>query len=525
MVVVEFDYKDFKEIFKAEKQRIIDSLTEIGAPVEVDSETGKLFVEVTPDRPDWYSVLGLARAIRSYHRNANEKYVVDKGEWKVIVDKKVSKIRPYTVDVVIKGLELDDLKIKDMVLLQEKLLATLGRRVKRFGIGIYPLDKIKFPVKYTTMKPEDIVYQPLTFPKKANAREILKNHPKGQEYGYIIEDHDEFPVYVDADNEIMALIPIVNSENTGKVDETTENIFIEVSGNDMIGIQQALNVLVCHFIDLGGKAYDVEVEYEDGKIRTPSLEYKKVDLKTNKVKDVLGIEITQEDIGKMLGKMGYVSDKNDIYIPPYRTDILSDVDIIEDIAIVYGYNNFNPTVPDFFYPGKKNMEHEALDELMKNMGFIEICTPILTNKENLDLFGYGGVDVLNPKTKEYTRLRTSIIPNMVEVLARNRMKGIPQKIYEIGRVVDRKEATCLCFAIVDKGLDFSVARGHLQTVSKLVGADFELKETKNSFFEPPYSSDIIMNSKKRGVFGKLKKEINDKFGFEFPVYICEIDVW
>ena len=524
MVVVEFDYNDFGEIFGIDKQKTIDALTEIGAPTEVDPETGKLFVEVTPNRPDWYSVLGLARAIKSYYSAKNEKYSVGPGEWKVIVDKKVQNIRPYTVNAVIKGLELDDLKIRDMVLLQEKLLATLGRRVKRFGIGIYPLDKIKFPVRYTTMKPKDIVYRPLGFSKKANAPEILKTHPKGQDYGYIIEEYDEFPVYIDADNEIMALIPVVNSEETGKVDEKTKNIFIEVSGNDIIGVKQALNVLVCHFIDLGGKVYDVEVEYENEKIRTPDLEYKKVDLKMDRVADVLGVEIKEDEMKKMLERMGYLIDKNNIYIQPYRTDILADVDVIEDIAIVYGYNNFKPTVPDFFHPGKKNTEHAAVDNLMKNMGFVEICTPILTNKETLSLFGYDGIDVLNPQTKEYTRLRAAIIPNMVEVLSRNRMKGLPQKLYEIGRIVGGEEEVHLCFAMVDKGLEFSVVRGSLQTIINGLGEQFELKETKNGFFESPYSSDIIINGKKRGVFGKLKKEVGDGFGFEFPVFLCEISI-
>ena len=68
MVVVEFDYNDFKDIFGVEKQKIIDALTDIGAPTEVDQETGKLFVEVTPNRPDWYSVLGLSRAIKSFNK-------------------------------------------------------------------------------------------------------------------------------------------------------------------------------------------------------------------------------------------------------------------------------------------------------------------------------------------------------------------------------------------------------------------------------------------------------------------------
>ena len=164
MVVVDFEYEEFKNIFDMPKDKVIDGLTEMGAPAEINQETGKIYVELTPNRPDWYSMEGLARALRSYYKKENRKYEVKKSEYTVLVDDRVSEIRPYTACAVVKNMKLDDQKIRDMVLLQEKLLYTLGRKVKRFGIGIYPLEHIEFPVKYTTMKPEEIVYKPLNYP-------------------------------------------------------------------------------------------------------------------------------------------------------------------------------------------------------------------------------------------------------------------------------------------------------------------------------------------------------------------------
>ncbi|MEM3075303.1 MAG: phenylalanine--tRNA ligase subunit beta [Candidatus Bilamarchaeaceae archaeon] len=524
MVVVEIDYDDFKDMFRLDKAKVVSGLTEIGAPTEVDEETGKLFVEVTPNRPDWYSVVGLARALQAYYKERVKRYKAEKSNYKIVVDKKVSKIRPYTVGAVVKGLEFNDVSIRDAVLLQEKLLATLGRRVKRFGIGIYPLEKLKFPVRYTAMKPEEIVYKPLNYPKVADANEILREHPKGMEYGHIIKNAKEYPVYLDADGNIMALIPIVNSEDSGRVDRATKDIFIEVTGVDVVGINQALNILVCHFVDLGGRAYSVEVEYEDRKIRSPELNYTKLDIDEKEVERVLGVRIEKNEIKKALLRMGYAVESNYVATQPYRADILGFIDVIEDIAIVYGYNNFEPTVPDFFYPGKKIVKYRKINDIMQRMGFVEISTPVLTNKNILEVFGQKGLEVLNPKTIEYTTIRPSLIPSVMEVLVKNKMRGLPQRIYEVGRALCVNEKTMLCFAYVDKDVDFPIMRGYIQTLCKEMGWAFALESAPIEFFEQPYSANIVLNKKIKGVVGKINKETMAALDILFPTYICQLEL-
>lgn len=526
MVVVEFEYNDFKALFGVSKEKVIETLSEMGAPTEVDPETGKLFAEVTPNRPDWYSVLGLARALHSYSKNKTNKYGAEKGEWKIIVDKKVSKIRPCTVGAVVKGLKLDDIGIRDMVVLQEKLLQTLGRGVKRFGIGLYPLEKIKFPVRYTTMKPEEIVYRPLDFEKAASAKEILKTHPKGQAYGKIISENAEYPVYVDADNKVLALIPVVNSEETGRVTESTRDVFVEATGMDQTGINQALNILVCHLIDLGGKAYSVEIEQEGKKEnpRTPDLGYKKMTVTEEEIEKTLGVKIKKTEVNKLLARMGYEVEGKAVLAPPYRADILGPVDVIEDVAIAYGYNNFKPTTPDFFYPGKRSLANKKIGEIMRQMGFAEIVTPVLTSTERLKEFDLGGTPVLNPKTIEYTTIRSAMLPSILEIVVKNKMKGLPQKFYEIGRIYDKKEKQILSFALVDKNIDFSTARGQLQTLFRENEKKFALEPLKCEFFEQPYSASVIVNGKIIGLFGQLSKKLAEKNGLEHQTYLCQLEI-
>jgi len=525
MVVVEFDYNEFKEFFDEKKEKTIEILNRIGAPAEVDGETGKVFAEITPNRPDWYSVIGLARAVSAYKTGKTKKYEVEKTNMQIIVDKKVSKIRPYTAGAVVKGVRLTDRDVKDIVLLQEKLIATLGRWVKKFGLGVYPAEKITFPLYYTTLPPERIIYKPLNYPKEANAEEILREHPKGQAYGNIIKGSKEYPVYLDANKKIMALIPIVNSEETGKIDAGTHDIFVEVSGVDLNSINHALNILVCHLADLGGRICALDVVYANKKIATPNLAYREVKIMPSRIKKILGIEVKENEIKECLARMGYLVEKNKIYAPPYRADIIGEIDVIEDMAIAYGYENFEPTIPNFFSIGKKERRKEEIDNIMQRMGFVEVVTPILTNDEMLNEFGFEGIKVLNPKTKEYTTVRSSMLPSMMEVIIKNKMGGLPQKFYEVGRVVESngEEKDFLCFSVVDK-CDFSVVRGYLQVLFREIGKEFSLESVKNPFFENGYGMNIIVNNQVVGFGGKISQHMSQKNKLETPVFIFQVEI-
>lgn len=527
MVVVDFHEESMKKLISLDRKKIIEGLTEIGAPCEYDKETKKIIVELTPNRPDWYSMEGLARALRSYYENKIPSYSCEPSDYKVTVDKSVEKVRPYTSTAVVKNLKLDDERITDLVLLQEKLLATLGRRAKKFGIGLYPLERISFPLSYTTMKPEEIVYRPLTFEKEAKAKEILENHPKGLEYGDIIKGMKRYPVYLDGKNKIMALLPIVNSEETGRVTEETKGAFIEVTGTEKHACEYALNIIVCTLMDMGGKAYSVGMDYPDGKKTSPVLEPRKESFDFAKASKILGVSLSKKEMEKLLRKMGMATEGKNVLVPPYRADIISWVDIVEDIAIAYGYNNFKPTLPNFFHPGKSAEQYEEEDSLMRGMGFVEITTFILTNKEKMALIGYEKdlKEISNPSSTEFTSIRPTLAVDMLDVFTNNKMGGLPQKYYEIGTVFEKGETRKkLIFAVMDKNIEFSAMRGHLQTLMAEKGMSFELVKSALPLFEKDMSAEVQVDGKKAGIFGKVSKNILERFGIEFEVYLCELDL-
>jgi phenylalanyl-tRNA synthetase beta chain len=527
MVVVEFEYEDMRKLVDLPKEKMISSLSDLGAPSEYEPEVKKIITELTPNRPDWYSMEGLARSLKAYHGGKLPEYQAKKSEYTVVVHPSVAKVRPFTVCAVVKGLKFDDQRIRDVVLLQEKLLATLGRKVKKFGLGVYPLHAIKFPVSYTTMKPAEIRYVPLGAEKEMSADEILRCHKKGQQYGHLIKNHERYPVFMDAKGKVMALIPIVNSAETGKVDLTTRDVFMEVSGTDMHACKAALNILTCTFADMGGTVYEVLMDYGKEKFQSPDLRRKALKVSLKEVNRVLGLELSESEMAGHLARMGHEYKKGVVYSPPYRADIMGLVDVIEDVAISYGYNNFKPTTPNFFCPGEGSRSYDEVDGIMRGMGFVETKTFMLTNKETLKVIGCdeGVVEITNPSSVEYTVVRPNLLLDMINTMAVNKMKGLPQRFYEIGMVQEgERTARRLVFGVVDKRLEFSDVRSHLQTLAAEAGFEFALTKVESQIFEGDISCAVMVSGKAIGIFGKVRKEVLGKFGLGFDSYICELQL-
>jgi phenylalanyl-tRNA synthetase beta subunit len=159
------------------------------------------------------------------------------------------------------------------------------------------------------------------------------------------------------------------------------------------------------------------------------------------------------------------------------------------------------------------------------MGFLEIKTFILTNKEKLEISESKGkpLEISNPGSAEYTVVRPNLHAGMLEVFANNKMKGLPQRFYEVGLVsADGAEQERLAFGIMDEKIDFSVARGCLQSLGSEGGLGIELKKEETGLFDKDISCAVFSKGKRIGVFGKVRKEVLGKFGIGFEAYICEM---
>ncbi|MEK6879196.1 MAG: phenylalanine--tRNA ligase subunit beta, partial [Nanoarchaeota archaeon] len=382
MAIVNFNKKQFeKDIGKLDEQ-MQNKIALFGTPVEAITQED-IQLEIFPNRPDLLSYQGFIRSFLPFLGKSIglRKYKINppKKDFCVIVDKSVEKIRPYTACAIIKNMKFDDQKIRGIIDLQEKLHNTIGRKRKKIAIGIYPLNKINFPITFKALEPDKIHFIPLGMKEELSGFQILQRNPAGREYSHLLAQKEKYPIFIDSKNQILSMPPIINSELTGKIEENTKDIFIECSGFDLNILKKCLNIIVTALADMSGDIQAVEVRYSKKEI-TPNLNPEKMKINIENINKLLGLNLKEKQINLLLEKMGYGYQKNSILIPAWRIDILHEVDIIEDVAISYGYNNFTPIIP------KLSMEN--LGEYNKNERIKKKIAEILAGKEFLELSNY-----------------------------------------------------------------------------------------------------------------------------------------
>jgi len=344
-----------KEIGKLD-EKMQNRIAMFGTPLEKFDDK-EVEIEIFPNRPDLLSYHGFKRSFLAFlgKNTGLKEYKINKPEkdYVVTIDYSLKDIRPYTACAIIKGLKFDDEKIKEMIDMQEKLHLTIGRKRKKIAIGIYPLEKIKLPITFKGLEPDKIKFIPLESDREMTGLQILQKHPKGREFANLLAGKSKFPVFIDANNDILSMPPIINSQATGKVTEKTTDIFVECSGFDFSSLNRCINIIVANFAEMGGKVYQMELRYKEKEI-TPNLSPEKMKISLKNVNSLLGLELTEKEIKKLLERMGHNYNKGIVEVAPWRTDMLHEVDLIEDIAIAYGYENFIPEIPNINTIGEEN---------------------------------------------------------------------------------------------------------------------------------------------------------------------------
>ena len=227
---------------------------------------------------------------------------------------------------------------------------------------------------------------PLGSGKKETFKEIIQTHEKGLEYSEILAKSKAYPYLMDAKN-ILALIPIVNSEAT-KVTQKTKNILIDVTASTRHAAESAINLFACSFMDAGAEVYPCRIIYGKGVVQTPQLDYRTLRIRKSRAENTLGFWLDDNKVVNLVNKLGYVAAKYGrytlVYVPPYRLDVMNYQDIIEDIAIAYGYDNIAPMPIMGSAIGTPDRLKEYINRasrLMVGLGFSEAMNTYLTNEE------------------------------------------------------------------------------------------------------------------------------------------------
>jgi len=380
-------------------------------------------------------------------------------------------------------------------------------------------------------------FVPLDFREEMSVAEILERHPKGREYSFILEGSDAYPMIIDARDEAISFPPVINAEKT-RVKEGTTDLFIDVTGFDE-NVDKALNIIATMLSDRGGQIESVEVVYPDRRESTPDLSPRKMKIPKDEISGLLGFSLSDDEIRLALGRMRYGvevgQDEVEVTIPPYRADIMHPWDVIEDIAIGYGYERIIPEYPGTNTVGlthQWNDVRELIREIMIGMGFMEVITFTLTSEsvmyEYMRRSGEEWKDytpVMHPLTEDHTIVRTDVLPKLLELLSHNKHHAMPQRIFEVGDVVvNMQNRLRLAACSTHAKANFSEVRSYVQSLMRELDVEWEVQESDDDAFIEGRRGDIIVNGRKAGVFGEVHPEVLENFQLGNPVVAFELDV-
>jgi phenylalanyl-tRNA synthetase beta chain len=533
MAVITLPYKYLERLTRTDKKTILDKIALIGSDVE-RTEDDHADVEFFPDRPDLFSPEGVARAMRGYLgiETGLPSYPVKPSGISFTVDPKLADIRPVLGAAVIRGVSFDDESIQSIMSLQESLHWAVGRGRSKVAIGIHDLDTVRPPFRYIA-SPRSRAFVPLDYTESMTMEEILEKHPKGRDYAKIVKDFPLFPLIVDKDDHVLSFPPIINGERT-RVTIDTKNILLDTTGTDKRAVGVAVNIICTAMAEAGAKIESVEI----GGVQTPTLAPKERIVSVKECSWLIGVQLTASSMAEFLRKMRFGAepagaDKVKVQVPCYRTDIMHDWDLFEDVAIAYGYDRIIAAPPATFTVGKPHpvqINAALAREAFCGLGYLEVMPFTLTNEDvlfrNMQREEKTGVlHVMHPISIENTVVRTDLLPLLLEFLALNRHRELPQRLFTVGDVVlDCRTHQQAAGVSTHLDADFSEAYASADAVLHELSIEYTVKESADPAFIDGRRGDIMMGGKIVGVFGEIHPAVLNAFELEHSVAAFELDL-
>lgn len=523
------------------REKLIDTIPYLGLDIEEEADK-YLRIEYNPNRPDFSTDYGLARALNSFlgFQKSWDDYTVSHSGVVVNVDKSVAKVRPYLVASLVSGVDLDEESIRQIISMQEDIHNGIGRRRRKVSIGIHNFEVLKPPIDYLALE-SDFSFTPLHGTEEKTIAEILARTDVGQEYAHILSGSKLYPILKDAGGTVLSFPPIING-NATKLTGVTRNLFIEVTATDLNAAKDALSVMVTALADAGGEISDVAVKYQDKNIVTPDLRPQSFVLNLDYANSLLGLELDAKQAIDCLRRSRIpASSEGDrrivASVPRYRFDLLHEVDLVEEIAIGYGVNNMKPTFPEGAFSGARERGQIVIGKLkdcLSGLGLVEVLTFSLVSREILSNANLDNMDsmvrVTDAKTAEHEILRESLLPSMFSVLSRNLHKEYPQKIFEISTVFSRegdyvKEKQHMVVVLAHTSANFTEVSSHfVSAMSQTLNVQCQVRADKHPSFSDGRTGGVFHENMKIGVVGEVLPKVSENFGLRIPVTAFEIDL-
>ena len=518
-----------------------------------------LRLDLLPVRPDIFDPGGMSRYIRSYLGIAAglPEYVLSAARITVKVDPNLSNedsLRPHIACAVVRNVQLDSNTIKMVMNLQEDLHWALGRDRKLASIGVYDLDTLAGETfRYDAVDPDGLKFVPLGLPPNdpdslLTPRGILEKHKTGQAYAHLLRPFSKYPLLRDGEGTVLSMPPIINSEAT-RVTMQTRQFFIDVTGLAQRTVGRALNIVVTSLKEMMPRieVESVMIEAPDGVRITPDLAPTQMTLDVRQTAETIGVALKTGQVAEMLESMGHAveeaghADKLRVFVPAYRNDVMHPIDLIEDVAIAYGYENLTPELVPTFTVGAPRLieEHAATARrIMTGLGFHQVMTLVLTSEPAA--FGKWRIEpdpravrIENPISTEQTICRVSLLPGLLETLAINKQYDLPQCLFEVGDCcfVDpetetgAREERFVAAAMIGTHVGYADIRAVADAFVHEMDVRVEVKTTEHASYIPSRVAAIFSPDGRRvGTMGEVYPEVLEDYGLKHPVSVMELSL-
>ena len=311
----------------------------------------------------------------------------------------------------------------------------------------------------------------------------------------------------------------------------------------VIAMKRALHLIE----QLGaGKVSKTHVDINTGN----SLEKKEMKASIKKVNGVLGIEVPEDEIKRILTNLNFEpvinGDELTIKIPAYREDMEDYPDIAEELIRMYGYDHVKPTfLKDAGVTmGGRNLRQKTELKLKRALcaqGAFECMHYSFFSPSDLDLLRFAedadertAIKILNPINEDLSLMRTTLAAQMIHAIARNQKKGtLEGRLFELGnRFIPKSlpltdypdEKATLCIGIFGEGEDIFTLKGLAENVATALHISFKYEPTTKTFLHPYRAAKITCEGEEVGYLGQITYEIQDDTDMRIPAYICEIDL-
>jgi phenylalanyl-tRNA synthetase beta chain len=281
----------------------------------------------------------------------------------------------------------------------------------------------------------------------------------------------------------------------------------------------------------------MELKYKKSKV-TPDLTPEKNKLSLEKTNKLLGLNLNEKQLKTLIEKMGHNYSKTAIESPAWRMDLLHEVDLIEDVAIAYGYNKFEPEIPEIATIGQEDPKEtfkRNISTILAGLNMLEISNYHLTNKKDqFTKMGIpekqekGFIEVEESKT-DYTILRKDLTHYALKILAENVDSEYPQKIFESGKVFTVEKSD-----IIEKeNLSAAIAPGNFTEIKQILEYLANMSDIKITFEEedniPQHFikgriAKILLDNKQIGLIGEIHPKILKNWKIKMPVALFELEL-